>query len=124
MWSALTDNLFAGIAALTAAAGLVGAWMKFRPQIHPRQWVYRLAGFFSASKEREISLKSAVDWQKRAEYEEKWKDYWKHQAQECIKDFQQEMRKDERQWGDSHDGGGGTSSSGGAGPTQTARLTG
>lgn len=124
MWPTLQDNLIAGIAALTAAVGLVGAWVKFR--ISPRRAAYWVAGFFSVAKERELSLASAAAWKERAENEMAWKDYWKQQAQECIEQFQAEFQRDTREEYERvlRAGGGRISSGGGDGPTPTERLTG
>ena len=122
MWSALTDNLLSGVAVLTALAGLAGAWLKFKPR--PRQAIYRVAGFFSVAKEREISAKSAADWKTRAEYEATWGLYWKAQAQQCIKQFQEVMQADAEHETGSPAGGGATFSPSEDTPTPMQRLTG
>lgn len=68
MWPFLTDHLPALIAALTALAGLVGAWLRLKPR--------RLISWIAATKEREMLLAML-------EHEKQWGLYWKAQADQC-----------------------------------------
>lgn len=68
MWHTLSDNALPGIAALTAAAGLVGAWLKLRPR--------RIFGWLAAVKERE-TLAAML------ENEREWRAYWEAEAAAC-----------------------------------------
>ena len=67
--STLQDNLLAGIAVLTAALGLAGAWLKLKPR--------RFIGWFTAVKEREMLLAMLAQ-------EREWGLYWKQKADQCL----------------------------------------
>ena len=81
MWQSLTDNIPTVAAFATASLGVLGAAIK--RGYRPRRLLYRIAGFFATSKERELALWTAHHWRERAESETEWTTYWKAQLDQC-----------------------------------------
>lgn len=118
MWSTVSDNLTTTIAAFTGLAALLGAWLKLRPR--------RLIGWLSAVKERETLLAMYLSMKEQFENEQEWGLYWKQQAQECVRQYQQDYQSDAiaDQRSGLPAGGGRPSSGSGDGPIPMDRWTG
>lgn len=87
MWSTLHDNLPTIAAFATASLGALGAALK--RGWRPRRALYRFAGFFATSKERELALWTVHQWRERAESETEWGTYWKAQLDQCRGELDQ-----------------------------------